>query len=291
VPGDRAKLGLKEGETASSLAGKKLKLSVVLRLSNPTLAALGYHVDAGDPHASELSAADFARLGVRTADLPFLSEATDEVVAARTGGAVSLAVGRARVFSNLPGRKGLLSYWYHFAIMFEALFILTTIDTGTRVARFVLQEMFSRSTVPSVRKWSDTSWVPAAAVSTLLVVLAWSWLISSGSIAVIWPMFGIANQLLASVALVVATTLLLREATKKRYALVTALPLLFVGTTTLTAGVRALIEIYVPMTSTPATSQIGWVCSIVTVVLIVCTGIILAAAGSKWASILGARAA
>ncbi len=291
TPADRARLGLEDGATASSLATQKLKLSQVLRLSNGALASIGYHVDAADPHASALSNADFARLGVVVDDLPRLSEAADEVVAARTGGAVSLAVGMARVFANLPGMKNLLSYWYHFAIMFEALFILTTIDTGTRVARFVLQEMLGRSRHKTVRRWGDTNWAPAAVASTLVVVLSWGWLISSGSIATIWPMFGIANQLLAAVALVVGTTLLLKEAKKKRYALVTALPLLFVGTTTLVAGVRALIEIYVPMMAVEATATIGRVCTFVTVVLLISVGIILAAAGSRWASLLRNRGA
>ena len=288
-PADRTRLLLKDGESVAAVADQKMKLSTLLRLSNPTLAALGFHVDPHAAHASELSSADFTRLGVRTADLPLLCEATDEVVAARTGGAVSLAVGMARVFSNLPKMNGLLSYWYHFAIMFEALFILTTIDTGTRVARFVLQEMFSRAKNPVLRKCSNTHWVPGSVASTLAVVLAWSWFISSGNIAIIWPMFGIANQLLASVALVVATTLLLKEGTKMRYALVTALPLLVVGTTTLTAGVRALIEIYLPMAGVSATAHIGWVCTIVTSVLMVCVAIILGAASLRWAVILRDR--
>lgn len=287
TPADRGRLGLTEGQTTAALT--KLKLSQVLRLSNPALAHLGFHVDAADPHASELTAADFARLGVAVDDLPRLSAAADEVVAARTGGAVSLAVGMARVFARLPGMTDLISYWYHFAIMFEALFILTTIDTGTRVARFVLQEMLGRSRVPAVRKWGNTSWVPASVLSTLIVVIAWAWLISSGSIATIWPMFGIANQLLAAVALVVGTTLLLKEATKKCYALVTGLPLLFVGTTTLWAGVRALHEIYVPMMGNPALATIGRVCTVVTIVLIASVAVILGFAGFRWAAILRTR--
>jgi carbon starvation protein len=175
-------------------------MSEVLRLSNGTLAALGYHVDPREARATELTTADFARLGVRVEDLPTLADATDEVVAARTGGAVSLAVGMARVFSGLPGMRSLLDYWYHFAIMFEALFILTTIDTGTRVGRFLLQEFFGRRW----KKFGDTSWAPGAALSSGLLVVGWSYFILTGSIATIWPMFGIANQLLASVALAVA---------------------------------------------------------------------------------------
>jgi len=287
---DRRKLKLPPGTSLTTLQGQKLKLSTVLRLSNQTLAAAGFHVDAHEAHATELSHADFARLGVRVDDLPRLSEATDEVVAARTGGAVSLAVGMARVFANLPGMQGLLSYWYHFAIMFEALFILTTIDTGTRVGRFILQEIFARSKRRSLQALGDPAWLPAAALSTAVVVAAWSWLISSGSIATIWPMFGIANQLLAAVALVVGTTILLKEATRRRYALITGLPLLFVGTTTLVAGVRALIEIYVPMAGQPATATIGRVCTVVTVVLLFSVLAILGAAGRRWAELLRARA-
>ena len=282
---DRRHLGLKAGAVVVSLAGQDIKLSSVLRLSNPALAALGYHVDPTDLHATELSTADFQRLGVRVEDLPRLAEATDEVVAARTGGAVSLAVGMARVFANLPGMRGLLSYWYHFAIMFEALFILTTIDTGTRVGRFILQELMGRR----FKKLGDTSWLPAAAGSTLVVVLGWTWLIRSGSIATIWPMFGIANQLLASVALAVGTTIVLREAKHLRYALVTFLPLLFVGTTTITAGVQALFEIYGPMMNVAATAHMGRVCSLVTAVLLVCVTGLLSVSGVTWARVVRER--
>jgi carbon starvation protein len=286
---DRQKLGLATGASATTLSGQSVKLSQVLRLSNAALAAAGFHVDAQAPHATELSHADFARLGVKVDDLPRLSAAADEVVAARTGGAVSLAVGMARVFSNLPGMSGLLSYWYHFAIMFEALFILTTIDTGTRVGRFILQEMLARSRHRGLQRLGDPASLPAAALSTLIVVVGWAWLISSGSIATIWPMFGIANQLLAAVALVVGTTIILKEGRRRCYALVTGLPLLFVGSTTLIAGVRALIEIYLPMIDAPATATIGRVCSAVTVVLLFSVLVIMAAAGRRWAQSLAAR--
>jgi carbon starvation protein len=288
---DRKNLGLGERESATRLADRELKLSQVLRLSNGALASLGYHVDAHDPHATELTHADFARLGVKVTDLPMLSSATEEVVAARTGGAVSLAVGMARVFSGLPGMKGLLAYWYHFAIMFEALFILTTIDTGTRVGRFLLQELLGKISPRFERTWGNTSWMPGALVTSLAIVAAWSWFILTGSIAIIWPMFGIANQLLASVALVVGTTILLREAKKVRYALITFLPLLFVGTTTITAGVRSLLEIYLPMAQGAATATIGRVCSAVTTLLLACVFIILVVSFREWAKIWRARRA
>jgi carbon starvation protein len=116
----------------------------------------------------------------------------------------------------------------------------------------------------------------------LVIVLGWAWLISSGSIATIWPMFGIANQLLASVALVVATTILLKESSKRRYALVTALPLAFVGSTTVVAGLRALVEIYLPMAQAGPATVVGRVCSTVTVVLLLGVLGIVSSAVRQW---------
>ena len=149
-------------------------------------------------------------------NLPDLEAAVGETVAGRPGGAVSLAVGIAQIFSGLPGMRGLMDYWYHFAIMFEALFILTTIDTGTRVARFLVQEFLGQFYAPMARQ----EWLPGSIVSTLLVVCAWGYFIWTGSISTIWPMFGIANQLLASVALAVGTTIIINSG-KARYAWVT----------------------------------------------------------------------
>lgn len=282
---DRRRLGLKEGQAIAAVAGGTIKLSDALRLSNPTLAALGYHVDPREAHATELSAGDFARMGVKVEELPRLAEATDEVVAARTGGAVSLAVGMARVFSGLPGMRLLLDYWYHFAIMFEALFILTTIDTGTRVGRFLLQEFLGR-------RWprmGDTSWPPAAALASLILVCAWSYFILTGSIATIWPMFGIANQLLASVALAVGTTILLREASRPAYAWVTLGPLCFVAGTTITAAIRSLFEVYIPMARVPATATMGAINAGVTGTLLICVLAILAMSGRRWRQIIASR--
>src|SRR5262249_42282513 len=149
----------------------------------------------------------FAALGMHTVNLTDLSAQVGENVAGRTGGAVSLALGMAQIFTGLPGMRGLMSYWYHFAIMFEALFILTTIDTGTRVARFMLQEFMGRAHAPLGR----TDWLPGTIVSSALVVTTWGYFIHTGSIATIWPMFGIANQLLASAALCVGTTVIINS--------------------------------------------------------------------------------
>jgi len=282
---DRARLALGPEEDPGAAAGREIPLSSALRLSNAALAALGYHVEPGEAQATELSAGDFARMGVRVTDLPLLADATDEVIAARTGGAVSLAVGMARVFSGLPGMRALLDYWYHFAIMFEALFILTTIDTGTRVGRFLLQEALGR-------RWprlGDTSWPPAAMLASGLLVVGWSYFILNGSIATIWPMFGIANQLLASVALAVGTTILLREARRPAYAWVTLGPLIFVAGTTITAGLRSLFEFYLPMLRAPETLTKGLVNATVTATLLACVLAILAMSARRWRQIIAAR--
>jgi carbon starvation protein len=285
---DRAALGLKPGEPAAALAnrpGATIKASAALHLSNRALAALGYGVDPNDAHATALSEADFLRLGIKVTDLPGLSQGANEVVAARTGGAVSLAISMARVFSALPGMKTLLAYWYHFAIMFEALFVLTTIDTGTRIGRFLVQELVGRA----IPKFGQTAWLPGALLSTLLIVGGWSYFILTGSIATIWPMFGVANQLLASTALCVGTTVILREARDKRHALVTLVPLAFVGTTTLTAGVMAITTLYVPMLNRPETATVGKVNLLVTATLLVCVALVIVGSVRRWIELLGQR--
>ncbi len=144
-----------------------------------------------------------------------------ESLRGRTGGAVTLAVGMSRVFTEamrrIAGDKmdltAVIKYWYHFAIMFEALFILTTIDTGTRIARFLLQEVLGKIYQPFDR----TDWLPGAVIATALVVAGWGGLIWTGSIDTIWPMFGIANQMLAVIALCVVTTVMF-NAGRGRYA-------------------------------------------------------------------------
>jgi carbon starvation protein len=279
---DRQLLGLAPDELPASLASARRPASRVLSLSNGALAALGYSVDPAGTRATGLDDGDFARLGIAVTELPALSRAAGEVVAARTGGGVSLAVGMARVFSGLPGMSTLLSYWYHFAIMFEALFILTTIDTGTRIGRFLVQEWLSRVT-PRLGRSEN---VAGGVVASLAIVAGWTWFILTGSIQTIWPMFGIANQLLACVALAVATTVLLKEARRRRYALCTALPLAFLVITTVSAGVMSVWSIYVPMTLVPASRLTGAVNVTVTSALLIGIVVIVVGSARNWATLL-----
>jgi carbon starvation protein len=165
----------------------------------------------------------------------------------RTGGGVSLAVGMAQIFSSIPGLTGLMKYWYHFAIMFEALFILTTIDAGTRIARFILQEFLGRAYAPFKR----TDWLPGNILTSFLIVFGWCFMIWNASISTIWPMFGIANQLLAAIALAIGTTVIV-EMKKAKYVWVTLVPMSFVVVTTFTAAFQMIRNHYWPKTATPA---------------------------------------
>ncbi len=231
----------------------------------------------GDYFAINVSPAKFAQLGMAADRLPMLAREVGESVAGRPGGAVSLAIGFAQIFSGLPFLRSLMGYWYHFAIMFEALFILTTIDTGTRVARFLVQEFLGYA----FPRFEKTDWLPGTLLATLLVVVAWTYFILTGSISQIWPMFGIANQLLAAVALAVGTTVILHLG-KRRAALATIVPLAFVSFTTIDAGILSIRDNFLPLARQPGNAFAGWLDAVLTAVLIACVVVILAASIRSW---------
>jgi carbon starvation protein len=227
----------------------------------------------GDYFAINTAPAVFARLGLHTVDLDFFSREVGEKLAGRTGGAVSLAVGMAHIFRGLPGMDRLVGYWYHYAIMFEALFILTTVDAGTRVARYVMHELLGKVYKPLGNQKS----IPAGALVAALVVWAWGYLIYTGNISTIWPLFGTGNQLLATIALSVGTVFLVNMG-KTRSAWLTAAPALFVGTTTVTAGILSIRNIFWPLTGNAATAFQGYLDSTLMAIFIV--GVILVAVDS-----------
>ena len=183
-------------------------------------------------------AQDSHQWDLKPAELKELEAGVREDLVGRTGGAVTLAVGMAKVFSSLPGMKQLMSYWYHFVIMFEALFILTLLETGTRVARFVFQETLMQFnpnyTIGHQPKWSVN------VIMSMVVCGLWGGLLLIGNLDTLWRMLGIANQLLAIIALAVGTTYLLRKAPQRVYALCTFLPLCFVVVTVFAAGIQSI---------------------------------------------------
>jgi carbon starvation protein len=230
------------------------------------IAATSMH--PGDYFAINTTPEVFHKLGMSTVDLDMFSQQVGEKLAGRTGGAVSLAIGMAHIFRGLPGMASLMGYWYHYAIMFEALFILTTVDTGTRVARYVMHELLGRLHKP----FANTAWMPGSLAASLLVVASWGYMIYNGSISTIWPLFGTGNQLLATIALAVVTTFLVNMG-KTKYALITVLPMLFVGTTTLTAGVLSIENIYLPLALKPGKMFQGYLDA--TLMAIFVTGVVL----------------
>ena len=205
------------------------------------------------------------------------TESGEKNLRGRTGGAVTLAIGIAKIFDGIPGLRGLMKYWYHFAIMFEALFILTTIDAGTRVARFLLGEFGGRF----YRQLEQPNWLPGSIVTSAAIVAAWTAFIWTGSVATIWPMFGIANQLLAAVALCVATTVIINLG-KARYCWVTIGPLSFVATTTLVAGYQSIRDIFWPQTFNPATTMQGYINTSLTALIMLAAVIVLVDSVRKW---------
>jgi carbon starvation protein len=226
----------------------------------------------------------------------------------RTGGAPAFAVGMAHIFSHSLGGETLMALWYHFAIMFEALFILTILDAGTRVARFMVQDALGHIYKPLGR----TSWYPSILATSGLIVGAWGYFLWQGvkdplgGINSLWPLFGIANQLLATVALCVATTIIIKMH-RARYAAVTLAPLAWLVAVTFTASwhkmfdpnprvgflaqARVLATGPTPMSS--ATARVIFnnrLDAVVTGVLVVMVTLVLVESARQWIGILtGAR--
>jgi len=194
-----------------------------------------------DYFAINAAPASFAALGMTPVNLPQLAAAVQEQLQGRPGGAVSLAVGMSYIFSGIPFFKTLTAYWYHFAIMFEAVFILTAVDAGTRVGRYMLQELLGKV----YPKMADTSWMPGTALTSLIFTFSWGYLVYTGNIATIWPIFGMANQLLATCALIIGTSMIIRMG-RARYAWITAVPGLFMVPVTMSAGYLNIVDNFYP---------------------------------------------
>jgi carbon starvation protein len=229
-----------------------------------------------DYFAINSAPAAFAKLGIDTVNLPWLAQEVGEKIQGRPGGAVSLAVGMAYVFSSIPFLEHLMAYWYHFAIMFEAVFILTAVDAGTRVGRFLLQEMFGKI----IPKFGETRWVPGIFITGVIFTSCWGYLVYTGDIATIWPLFGMSNQLLASSGLIIVTTMLIRlERTK--YAWATAVPGIFMAFVTVYAGYLNITENYLP--------KGNYVLTVLSIIIIVLMIIVFIVTFRRWYELLNIK--
>ena len=253
-------------------------VAIMALVAATTLAPADYFLINGVPKV-------VAALGIQPVELPELTRLVgEETLQGRTGGAVSLAVGMANILRQIPGMGHLMAYWYHFAIMFEAVFILTALDTGTRVARYLFQDMLGRVWAPL----GSTTNVAAVAGVGALVCIAWGFLTATGSVETIWPLFGVSNQLLAVIALAVGTTFLLRQR-PVRYALVTFLPLCFLTVITMTAGVLNTFRYLSPAYIEQKGAGVAYLDGILSIVLLLLVGTILIDSVRRWAHILAER--
>jgi carbon starvation protein len=278
--GTTPKMIMKESHIKTIAVGSMLAeamVSILALIAATSLFPLDYFQINVSPEKFTQILPQLQSMGFHESNLTQLSAEVGEKIAGRPGGAVSLAVGMAQIFSSLPGLNGLISYWYHFAIMFEALFILTTVDAGTRIARFILQEAMGKIYAPFAR----TNWITGNLITSFLVVFAWGYFIYTGTVSTIWPMFGVANQLLATLALAIGTSFLINHG-KGKFIWITILPMIFVGITTVTGGVMNLINIYIPQIISNNSRTQGILNTTLTLIILGCVLLILIEAVSRW---------
>ena len=278
--GTTPKMVMKESHIRPIAAGAMLAegmVSILALIAAASLFPLDYFQINLSPEKFQELLPQLQSMGFTETDFTRLSQGVGENIAGRTGGAVSLAVGMSEIFSKIPGMNSLMSYWYHFAIMFEALFILTTIDAGTRIARFLLQDIMGKAYKP----FSNSSNLAGNLLASAMVVFFWGYFIYTGSVSTIWPMFGTANQLLATIALAVGTTYIINQG-KSRYAWITIVPMTFVGVTTIYAGFLNIINLYLPLLSDSSTLTVGLINLTLTGIILASVVVIIADAIPIW---------
>ncbi|WP_414647925.1 carbon starvation CstA family protein [Desulfitobacterium sp.] len=233
----------------------------------------------GDYFAINTAPKVFATLNMQTVDLQSLSSMVGMDLAGRTGGAVTLAVGMAHVFSQMLGTN-LMKYWYQFGIMFEALFILTTIDAGTRVGRYILQDFLGRYVY---KPFSSIHWWPGVIITSAAISGAWGYMLWGGNVSSIWPIFGVSNQLLATIVLSIGTTIILRNSKKMIYAWTTLVPFTYMVVTVFYAGLWSMMNQYMPAHDYV---KVGLI-----VIMLVLAAVILIDGVRKWFEIIAERKA
>lgn len=209
--------------------------------------------------------------------LPELSKEIGLSLEGRTGGAVTLAVGMTYIFTEIPFFSHLASYFFQFVIMFEAVFILTAIDAGTRVARYLIQEFFGEVYKPLKK----TDWLPGSIFSSALACLLWGYLLYSGDISSIWALFGVSNQLMASVGLIIGATVVLKIADKRRYMLTCLIPLAYLYVTVNYAGYWMVRYVYL----NPEAAGYNVLNGVLSIIMLILGLVIIIAAVKKWTNV------
>ncbi|APJ12070.1 carbon starvation protein CstA [Bacillus safensis] len=239
------------------------------------IAATALH--PGDYFAINSTPEVFRTLGMSVENLPQLSKEIGLDLEGRTGGAVTLAVGMAYIFTGIPFFSHLASYFFQFVIMFEAVFILTAIDAGTRVARYLIQDFLGEAYKPLKR----TDWVPGSVFASALACFMWGYLLYSGDIGSIWALFGVSNQLMASVGLIIGATVVLKIADKRRYMLTCLIPLAYLYVTVNYAGYWMVANVYL----NPEASGYSVLNAVLSIIMLILGFVIIVFAIKKWVEI------
>ncbi|MEY9971720.1 carbon starvation protein [Lysinibacillus sp. RC46] len=239
------------------------------------IAATALH--PADYFAINSAPAVFATLGMEPVHLHALAESIGMDLEGRTGGAVTLAVGMTDIFTGIPWFAEMSSYFYQFVIMFEAVFILTAIDAGTRVARYLIQDFGGNVYKPLKR----TNWLPGTIFASALACFMWGYLLYSGDISSIWVLFGVSNQLMATIGLVCGVTIVLKVADKRIYALTCFIPLAYLYVTVNAAGLWMIKNVY----WNTAAAGYNMLNGILSVIMLILGLIIVIAAFKKWAEL------
>ncbi|MBD3860331.1 carbon starvation protein A [Bacillus sp. 28A-2] len=239
------------------------------------IAATALH--PGDYFAINSTPEVFRTLGMSVENLPQLSKEIGLDLEGRTGGAVTLAVGMAYIFTGIPFFSHLASYFFQFVIMFEAVFILTAIDAGTRVARYLIQDFFGEAYKPLKRN----DWVPGSVFASALACFMWGYLLYSGDIGSIWALFGVSNQLMASVGLIIGATVVLKIADKRRYMLTCLIPLAYLYVTVNYAGYWMVANVYL----NPEASGYSVLNAVLSIIMLILGFVIIVFAIKKWIEI------
>ncbi|MBA4602151.1 carbon starvation CstA family protein [Thermoactinomyces mirandus] len=219
----------------------------------------------------------FNKLGMETVYLNELEQQVQQDLNGRTGGAVTLAAGMTYIFTEFPFFQKIAAYFYQFIILFEAVFILTAIDAGTRVARYLIQDFLGDFIKPLKR----TDSIPANIIASAIASFCWGYLLFSGDISSIWVLFGVSNQLMASVGLIIGATVILKIANKRKYILTCLIPLAYIFATVMVGGYWMIANVYL----NPGSAGFSMVNGIISIVMLILGVVILLAAIKKWSEL------